>query len=712
MYGTAKLQALSVAVMVAFAAAASTNRVLTTAAELAEFTNVEWNDSKFKRFDLEATVTFPCDRRCRTFAAEDETGSVILREISTRSTTSNPPLPVLRRGDRIHVSGCTTRHETTGISSAEVKSLKILGHVQMPPPAPVPPDELRDPIWQNRFIRLRGTVQDAFHDEIDSNWNYIVIRSGRETIYAPFTTDGTDGDRLKSIVDAEIEVEGLNTPFNRGNRRMIGFMLHISGWDAIIVTKPAPTNPFGVPLLDANRDTSAAISSGIGRRRTKGRVLAVWHKDRILLRTKEGRIVRVDLSGGDPPEYGATIEAAGLPETDLYRLNLSRAIWRPAGETVEAEPKAESVTVGRLTTSESNIRGIQTAYHGKAIRMKGIVRSLPSPGGDGRLGLECDGQIVPVDASACPDAFDGVEIGCVLEVSGICLMETDNWRPSAPFPHVEGFAIVVRTPDDIRILARPPWWTRGRLLSVIGTLLAALFGIFAWNRMLNRRAEQRGKELAAEQVAHVTSDLKVYERTRLAVELHDSLSQNLTGVSLAIRAANQLADSDPDGMRKSLGLAAKSLDSCREELRNCLWDLRNMTLEESDMDEAIQRTLAPHVGDARLAIRFNVPRDRLSDNTAHSILHMIRELASNAVRHGNATEIKVAGAIENDRLLFSVSDNGRGFDPENRPTVADGHFGLQGIQDRVDGFEGEMTVQSAPGKGAKITISIKTAAPE
>ena len=708
MCGAAKIQMLSLAVMAAFAAAASANNVVRTAAELSEFTNVEWNDSKFKRFDLTVTVTFPCDKRCRTFAAEDETGPVILREISTQSDTNRPPLPVLRRGDRIHVSGFTMRHETTGISSAEVKSLKILGHVQMPPAVSVPPDELNDPKWQNRILRLRGVVQDAFHDEIDSNWNYIVIRSGRQTIYVPFTTDGTDGDRLKSIIDAEIEVEGLNISFNRGNRRMIGFMFHISGWNAIKVITPAPTNPFGVPLLDESRDTSAAISSGIGRRRAKGRVLAVWHKDRILLRTKEGRIVRVDLSGGDPPKYGMTIEAAGLPETDLYRLNLSRAIWRPAAETIEAEPKAENITVGRLTTSEFNIRGFQTSYHGKAIRMRGIVRSLPSPDGDGRLSLECDGQIVPIDASACPAAFDGVEIGCVLDASGICLMETDNWRPSAPFPHIEGFAIIVRTPNDIRILAHPPWWTPGRLLAVIGTLLAALFGIFVWNRMLNRRAERRGKELAAEQVAHVTSDLKVYERTRLAVELHDSLSQNLTGVSLAIRAANQLADSDPAGMRKSLGLAAKSLDSCREELRNCLWDLRNLTLEESDMNEAILRTLAPHVGDARLTIRFNVPRDRLSDNTAHSILHIIRELASNAVRHGNATEIRIAGAIENDKLLFSVSDNGCGFDPENRPTIADGHFGLQGIQDRVDGFEGEMSIDSVPGKGSKVTISIKT----
>jgi signal transduction histidine kinase len=288
-------------------------------------------------------------------------------------------------------------------------------------------------------------------------------------------------------------------------------------------------------------------------------------------------------------------------------------------------------------------------------------------------------------------------------------MDTGNWHPNAPFPHIEGFSIIVRTPDDIKILSYPPWWTAGRLLAVIGALLAFLSGIAVWNRMLNRIAERRGRELADEKLAHVTSDLKVYERTRLAVELHDSLSQNLTGVSLAIRAANRLADSDSDGMRHSLNVAAKALDSCRDELRNCLWDLRNLTLEETDMNEAIRQTLAPHVGDTGLLIRFNVSRERLSDNTAHCILRIIRELASNAVRHGGATTIKIAGSIEKDKLLFSVSDNGCGFNPENRPNAAGGHFGLQGIQDRVDGFEGEMYIKSAPGDGAKITVSIKAA---
>ena len=461
MCGTAKIQALSVAVLMALAASASTNKIIRTAAELAQALAAGYDATGYSKFDLVITVTHPCGQANRTFSGEDSTGAVVLHEFSGwKNGEWQKPLPILHRGDRLHAVGRIVRHDATGASMANVKSFQLLGFSPLPPIPSVAATDILSAKWRDRPVKLRGVVQDAFRDEIDTRWNYLVIRSGRDTIYVSFTTDGTDDYRMKSIVNAEIEIEGLNTSSNSGNRRMIGFILLISGWDAIKVITPAPANPFGVPLLDVSRDTYAAISSGIGRRRAKGRVLAVWHRDRILLRTKDERIVRVDLRGGEPPKYGMTIEAAGLPETDLYRLNLSRAIWRPSDEAIEVEPQAENVTVERLTTSKFNIRGSQTSFHGKAIQMKGIVRSLPSPGGDGRLGLDCDGQIVPIDSSACPEAFDGVEIGCVLDASGICLMETDNWRPNSVFPKVKGAFVVVNSPDDLRVLTRPSWWTR------------------------------------------------------------------------------------------------------------------------------------------------------------------------------------------------------------------------------------------------------------
>ena len=283
--------------------------------------------------------------------------------------------------------------------------------------------------------------------------------------------------------------------------------------------------------------------------------------------------------------------------------------------------------------------------------------------------------------------------------------DTENWRPNRVLPQIREVLVAIRKPGDVRVLTRPPWWTPVRLVTLIGALLAVLLGIFAWNVALRRRAELRGKELAAEQVSHVTSELKVYERTRLAMELHDSLSQTLTGVSMGIDSALDIAGDTSEELKRQLKYTSKAIEACRTELRNCLWDLRSQALEESDMNAAIQLALSQIVSRTTLNVRFEVPRSRLSDRTAHTILRIIRELAANAVRHGNATSIKIAGSIDGGKLRFSVTDNGSGFDPKRAPGVAEGHFGLEGIQERVDRLDGEVDISSSPGRGTRVTVA-------
>ena len=282
------------------------------------------------------------------------------------------------------------------------------------------------------------------------------------------------------------------------------------------------------------------------------------------------------------------------------------------------------------------------------MRIRGIVRKLPAAdSADGRFYVECDSELLPVDVSARPSALAGIDVNCEVEVTGAFVAETGNWHPNSVFPRVKETFLVIRTPQDIRVLWRPSWWTPGRLLSVIGSLLAALTAILVWNASLRRIAERRGRQLFKEQVARAKSEMRIEERTRLAVELHDSMSQNLTGISMQIDAAGRTIDKDRNKTLRHLGIASRTLDSCREELRNCIWDLRSQALEEQDMNEAIRKTVLQHTDGAKLSIRFNVPRKRLSDNTAHALMRIVRELTTNAVRHGGARLIRIAGALDN-----------------------------------------------------------------
>ena len=280
------------------------------------------------------------------------------------------------------------------------------------------------------------------------------------------------------------------------------------------------------------------------------------------------------------------------------------------------------------------------------------------------------------------------------------------WSPAVPFPRNKSLFIVARGNTDLRILARPPWWTPARLLVVIGALAFFAVAVLIWNILLKKISDRKGRDLAAARFANSVSELKVRERTRLATELHDSVVQILTGAIMKLRAADKMFESNPAASRKQLSLAVKTLDSCRDETRNCIWDLRNQALDEPVMDRVLVRTLAPHAGDAKLTVRFAVPKDRLTDNTAHAIICIIRELVINAVRHGKAKAIQVAGCIDGERLLFSVKDDGCGFDPATCLGPDDGHFGLQGVRERVEALGGEIAIDSAQGHGAKATVFI------
>jgi signal transduction histidine kinase len=263
-----------------------------------------------------------------------------------------------------------------------------------------------------------------------------------------------------------------------------------------------------------------------------------------------------------------------------------------------------------------------------------------------------------------------------------------------------------RSPADLRILSSAPWWTAGKLTAVIAALLILLTAVFAWNRFLRNIIERRSRQLFKAEIEQAKSCLRVDERTRLSAELHDAISQMLTGIAFQVDAAEKTLHSDTSLTANYLSVAKRTLLSCREELRRCIWDLRNDTLDSTDFAAALQKSLAPCIGNAALAICFPLRRALISDSTAHALINIIRELSVNAVRHGSARHIWIAGEHQEKTVRFSVRDDGTGFDPQNRPGPAQGHFGLQGVKERVTKLGGTLTIKSELGKGTKITVEI------
>lgn len=672
---------------------------LMLSATVADIRNFSLDDYRCSRGAEFAGRVTTC--RNGTFVVDDGTGRIMLRNHAT------PHAP--RAGDFVR-GHCYALISETSLNLLLCDRFEVTGHEAPPPPQDATIGDIVHGLRDLADVRVKGTVTDAFPDNIDQRNAYLRLSDGVDAVDVSVSPT-IEPERL---VGAEVTVTGFCNPDASGWRLAQGRCLERGALsdDFIVVRTPPPADPFAVPTLDADAPVTAQSFAALGRRRATGRVAAVWQGDRILVDTgphHRWQFVQARLTEDQAlPTCDQTVEVIGVPRTDRYSMLLANARWRPGADAAAPaeEPAPQSLSAAKLLTDAHGNDQVQVPFHGRLVRLCGTVLALPSDNTVSRLQLGCDGYVIPVDTSACPGALAGIEVGCTIEATGICLLQTESWQFDMRLPNVEGFALVARSPGDIRLLARPPWWTPGRFLAVILALVAALVGIAVWNRILQRLIERRGRQLFKSEIAKAEAELRVDERTRLAVEIHDSLAQTLTGVGFQIDAAAKTVRENPDAADGFLAVAKRTLLSCREELRRCLWDLRNHALEERDFSAAVRETVRPGVGSAELTVRFNVPRAHLSDRTAHAILCILRELSVNAVRHGRANRIRIAGEQREGVVRFSVTDDGAGFDPAAHPGPAQGHFGLQGVRERVAKLGGTVRVESAPGKGARIVVEI------
>jgi len=653
-------------------------------------------------FEVECSVCVGRSQIADTFMITD--GTVFMQMTDGASYPNSP----IRAGDRIRASGRVIRQDNDLYNYAKAFKIDILSHGEPPPPAEASIRDVSDGKTLYRPIRVAGTIIDAFRDEIDPRFVFFVLSSGRDIVYASaYCTNAFE--RTPGLVGATVAVTGSSFKPHGGNNRVnFGIQISTSVPDGIAILKAAPEDPFLAPPLEGGaHEVRKALESASPWRKVEGTVIATWNRATALLKTQQGFVSRISFSYAPAPSVGDVIEVVGLPETDFYTMNLSRAQWRKAEHNASPPESPEDATIRFLLADESGRREFKPGYNGRLVRLVGLVQNIADLGEDGtRITLGDGGFELPIQLPPKFEMDDGLAKGSKIEVVGVCVMETETRNAQTPFPRILGCFVVPRYADDLRVIARPPWWTPARLTLVICALAILILAVLVWNVMLKKVSDRKGRDLAAARFANSVSELKVRERTRLATELHDSIVQSLTGASMKLRAADKMFETNPAASRNQLTLALKTLDSCRDEIRNCIWDLRNQALDEPVMDKVLVRTLTPHVGDTRLTVRFAVPRERLTDNTAHAIICIVRELVLNAVRHGKAKSVQVAGCLDSGKLLFSVKDDGCGFDPASHPGPDDGHFGLQGVLERIEAIGGTMTLISSPGAGTKVSASI------
>ena len=664
--------------------------VLRTAAELNEFH--EHTQARARPFEIEGTIR----RRFGNVIFQDATAHTWINRI--------PPEP--QAGDRVRLTGIASFREPF---EAEVvaTSAVVLGKSAPCPPVDVSLAQINDRAFNYADIRTAGVFIDTLEDEADPRYVLLMLKDGAARL--PISLPRAQFPEAETLVNAHVRVTGTFFRALRGSRKYAGPLITA---DRIEILSPPPADPFAAPPLTCVwYSLTPNEIAAMDRHTVCGDVLATWDENQLLVRDDVGRKVNVRLSPRTAlPPPGARVEIVGYPQTDLYRINLVHARWRPAAPPAAGAPRTErpvDIAAAAILLDSNGCHRVCSDYHGELVRLHGTVRSVPLRGSpEQRLYLDSGPFTVPVDFSQSPQAADGVAIGAEVEITGRCIIQLANRFGHDAFPQATGFMLALRTPADIRVLREPPWLTPARFVLILSVTLAVLLAILVWNVALRLRVNRRSSELLRAQSRTVEAALRTEERTRLAVELHDTLAQNLTGVSMEIETATRCADEGLAPVLQHLHVADRALKSCRNELRNTLWDLRNQSLETTNLDQAIRRTLLPHVKGVDLAVRVDVARTRFTDRTLHEILHIIRELVLNGIRHGHATRIRIAGSVADGTLLISVRDNGCGFDPSTAPGMTDGHFGLQGVRERLSALAGRLTLDSRLGVGTKARLSI------
>jgi ligand-binding sensor domain-containing protein/signal transduction histidine kinase len=203
------------------------------------------------------------------------------------------------------------------------------------------------------------------------------------------------------------------------------------------------------------------------------------------------------------------------------------------------------------------------------------------------------------------------------------------------------------------------------------------------------------------------------ERNRLAREMHDTLIQGCAGVSALLEAHSSLGDSEPSAKEDLLSCVRTQLRTTINEAREAVWDLRHA--------DGSATAIGPILGDMtqQVSHEFGVPVEYrisgrpfdLDQSTAHELLMVVREALHNAIRHGQPRTVHVDIGFESRELKVQVRDDGCGFDPEAASSQSNGHYGLVGIQERAKRIGGILILNSWPGAGTELTLSVPRKAP-
>lgn len=250
--------------------------------------------------------------------------------------------------------------------------------------------------------------------------------------------------------------------------------------------------------------------------------------------------------------------------------------------------------------------------------------------------------------------------------------------------------------------------------------IAAVTGFHVLEREVRVRQEMLDElAFAREHLAAAERDrIRMVERERLAREIHDTIAQDLSAIGLLLSAAEAGVGAD-DGRTSALVAQARSaVAGSLEQARRVVYELTPPELADGTLASALRRaaTRAAEAAQERgapLIVSVDVdPRlPALPVPVEIAVLRIAQSALANAVQHGHAKQVNLVAALREGCIVLDVVDDGSGFDPARLDgRQQDRGFGLSVMRSRVAEIGGELVVESSPGEGTAVSVSVPVGA--
>ncbi|MEP6670541.1 MAG: sensor histidine kinase [Chthoniobacter sp.] len=613
----------------------------------------------------------------RTIFLRDDTGATFIRW--------GKNLPELRAGQQIDLEG--ESYPGLYLTGIVGRKVTILSEGEPPAARHITYEQLASGQFHYDWVEVHGVVRSVTPSEKYSVLK-LALGNGSLDVY-PVTDDSTVDDHL---VDAVVRVAGIAAGYINDRRQLVAPHLRVRSLADVTVLEPAPAEPFAVETTPASELLRFAPNGRAGHRvKVRGVVTHQEPGSAIYLRDDvQGLRVRTSTSEAFAP--GDVVEALGFPSMGSLSAELDDAVFRRTGETASVQPTVAAVkdlAAGKLDAD--------------LVQVEADVRDVVREPDRLLLAVQAGDTVfqavthAPLTDAAIPAA------GAHVRLTGVCHV-IEATQPSRSFStRARTFDLLLRnSPGDITILRRPPWWTTQRLAIAAGTLLGLAVLAFAWAALL-RRQVRRQTALIRTQVEAVTI---ADERQRIAREFHDTLEQELVGMSLRLDAAATRAEESK--LRELLTGAQRLVQQLQVGARSFVWNLRDHSLATQPLADAIRSAVANVTAGRQLEILTLGEARRLPELIGHELLRVAQEATANAVKHGDARRIVILLDFNTvARMRLAIEDDGTGFD--TTASVPAGHFGLIGIRERVEKLGGEFQFRSEPGKGTMVEVTVPTA---